>query len=303
MPLFRGPAAPAGLPVRTGLAERAGLAGRAAVAALVDLALPRCCAACGGPSQWPVCSGCADLVGLQVNPVTLPATVGPATVGPAIVGPATVGPITDGGAHRSPLSVAAAAPYEGPIRGLILHFKERGRTGARALLGGLLAEAVTALPADTLPAGRPAAGTLPAAPTHPRLSLVPVPASRRRRASGRDPVRELAGAAAATLRRAGRPARVLPVLRSVRAVADQAGLSEHDRAVNVARAFACRPLGTAASSGPVVLVDDVVTTGATLGEAARALAEAGVVVSGAAVVAATRRRRPRADRPGPAPWL
>ena len=138
--------------------------------------------------------------------------------------------------RRSPLSVAAAAPYKGAVRDLILHFKEHGRTGARALLGGLLAEAVAALPADTLPAGTLPAGTLPARAaeaTHPRLWLVPVPASRRRRSSGRDPVRELAGVAAATLRRTGRPARVLPVLRCVRAVADQAGLSEQGRAANV----------------------------------------------------------------------
>ena len=271
MRLLRDPAA---------LAAPAGLSARAGLAALADLALPRGCAACGRPSQPPVCPGCADLVGQQVNPVTLAVAVG--------------------GLPRSSLSVAAAAPYKGAVRDLILHFKEHGRTGARALLGGLLAAAVAALPADTLPAG-----PVPAEATYLQLWLVPVPASRRRRSSGREPVRELARVAAAALRRTGRPARVLPVLRCVRAVADQAGLSEQGRAANVCGAFACRPLGTAALSGPVVLVDDVVTTGATLGEAARALRAGGVALPRAAVVAATPLLRQREDGPRPAStgWL
>ena len=188
--MFRGSAPPA---------ERSGLPGRAGLTALADLALPRCCAACRPASQRPVCPGCADLVGLQVDPQS--------------------GPSRSRLSHRSPLSVAAAAPYEGPVRGLILHFKERGRTGARALLGSLLAEAVAALPATPCgqtrcQQGRPTRGC-----GSYQYHL------RGRRSSGRDPVRELAGVAAATLRRAGLPTRVLPVLRCVRAVADQSGLS------------------------------------------------------------------------------
>jgi predicted amidophosphoribosyltransferase len=56
--------------------------------------------------------------------------------------------------------------------------------------------------------------------------------------------------------------------------------------VNLARA--CRIEGKR-----IVVVDDVITTGATLAESARALRDAGVLVVAAAVVAATQRSRGR----------
>jgi len=75
----------------------------------------------------------------------------------------------------------------------------------------------------------------------------------------------------------------------VRDVADQAGLDAGQRARNLAGALRVR-----AWRGPappvVVVVDDLVTTGASLAEAARALCAGGLPVLGAAVVAATGRR-------------
>jgi predicted amidophosphoribosyltransferase len=74
-----------------------------------------------------------------------------------------------------------------------------------------------------------------------------------------------------------------------RRVADQAGLGAAARQQNLAGAFRLRrPIST----GAAVLVDDLVTTGSSLAEAARVLREAGIPVLGAATVAATVRVRP-----------
>jgi predicted amidophosphoribosyltransferase len=168
--------------------------------------------------------------------------------------------------------LAAGGAYDGVRRAVLLAHKEHGRLALAAPLGVLLAGAVHAL-----------------GPPGPAV-LVPVPSSPAAvRERGQDHARRLAAAGARALRRAGVPARAVPLLVQVRRTADQSGLSTADRAANLAGALAVR---RGALPERVVLVDDVVTTGATLTEAARALRAAGVQVSGAAVVAATRRRTP-----------
>jgi len=84
------------------------------------------------------------------------------------------------------------------------------------------------------------------------------------------------------------------VLGHVRVVSDQAGLGQSERRANVTGALAARPgamldaVRAASSRGDtVLLVDDVVTTGATLAECRRALAVAGVEVEAAVAVADT----------------
>jgi predicted amidophosphoribosyltransferase len=179
-----------------------------------------------------------------------------------------------------PPTVAAGA-YAGPVRPAVVAFKERGRAELAGPLGAALALAA-GVHAALLP-GRP-------------LLLVPVPPTRAAlRARGRDHVRELAVAAVAELRAAGVDARQARVLARTGRVRDSAGLGAAERRANLAGTFTAR---TAVPPGAVlVVVDDVVTSGATLTQAAGALAAArrdGETPVLAAVVAATPRPVPRA---------
>jgi ComF family protein len=78
--------------------------------------------------------------------------------------------------------------------------------------------------------------------------------------------------ARAIARRYGMP--ISPVLRRVRATAVQAGLSHSARRANVEGAFRVRR-GVSLEGRRVLLVDDVMTTGATASACARALKQAG----------------------------
>ncbi|MGW5614789.1 ComF family protein [Streptomyces sp. NPDC003877] len=247
---------------------------------LTDLVLPGECGGCGAP-RTVLCARCrAVLGGAAVRRVR------PAPEPPGLP------------------TVHAAAPYADEVRATLLAHKERGALALAAPLGAALARAVRAgLPEDAPGAGAPGAGALRAGalrpgalraeaearpgPTRPGgetaevpgrapwapLLLVPVPSGRRAvRARGHDPARRIALAAAADLRRGGLPARVLGVLRQRRAVADQSGLNSRQRLANLAGALTVVPGGAGLlREGPVVLVDDVMTTGASLAEAARAL--------------------------------
>ena len=162
--------------------------------------------------------------------------------------------------------VSAFIAYEGPAQQLLLAHKEHGQLGLTAPLAGALATAVGVLATDG------------------PLVLCPVPSARRVvRQRGHDHAMRLATGAAARL---DGPVVARRMLSQARALADQSGLTTAERAANLAGALR-------ASGGPgppVVIVDDVITTGATLVEAARALGAAGHLVLGAAVVAATTRR-------------
>ncbi|MFD7735507.1 ComF family protein [Kitasatospora phosalacinea] len=91
------------------------------------------------------------------------------------------------------------------------------------------------------------------------------------------------------------------MLRHSRPVADQAGLGAAERRRNLDGALAVPARVAPRLAGHrLVLVDDLVTTGASLAEAARALRAAGCPPRAAATVAATARRGPGAGRRGAA---
>lgn len=198
----------------------------------------------------------------------------------------------------------AVGEYDGALKALVIAHKEHRVFALARPLGDLLACAVAALAA---PAVSGTAGRVGRAPAPDRgWLLVPVPSRRavvRRR--GHDPMLRVARRAAARLRADGAAARVGQLLVPVRSARDQAGLGAADRAVNLAGSMRSRVgRGADASTPPrpgplperLVVVDDVLTTGATAREAQRALEEAGAVVTGIAVVAATRRRVPSLAR-------
>ena len=82
-----------------------------------------------------------------------------------------------------------------------------------------------------------------------------------------------------------------PALRHTRRVADQARLDRSARAANLAGAIeVSRRWREVVRGATCLLVDDVVTTGATMAEAARALRTVGAEHVVAAAVAATPRR-------------
>jgi predicted amidophosphoribosyltransferase len=74
--------------------------------------------------------------------------------------------------------------------------------------------------------------------------------------------------------------RALPLLRHTRQVQDQSSLNAKERQRNLSRSLTCIERAQGANA-PVIIVDDVVTTGATLREAGRALHAGGFCVIGA----------------------
>ncbi|MGH8890183.1 MAG: ComF family protein [Acidothermaceae bacterium] len=185
------------------------------------------------------------------------------------------------GLPQAAIPAFAAAAYEGPWRTILLAYKERGQRGLRAELGAALFVACLAacLAVPIATAGRP-------------LLLVPIPSRRSTvRQRGHDAVRALSAIAASKLWQVGWPAATAPVLRHARDVADQSGLSQGMRAANLDGALRVRRCSLVEGRS-VIVIDDIVTTGATAGEAARALSASGAQVQAIAAVAATPRRWP-----------
>ena len=239
---------------------------------LADLLLGACCPGCHAPGVG-LCEQCV-------------AAVRPA---PRI--------ICDG-----PPPVVACLPYRDPIPNVVTAYKDRGAGWLDETLGDWLAAGLGPV--------------LTADEQVPRVVPMPSdPAAVRRR--GADHARDLAQAAVrrcgeaagtqATARRAaGRSAGlaelgatrhrpdgrrlaslvsrgndvVVPLLKRTRYVRDQLEVSHERRAANQDSSMRAVP-----GHGPVVVIDDVRTTGASLAEACRALTEGGYQVRAAVVLA------------------
>lgn len=159
----------------------------------------------------------------------------------------------------------AATAYRWPWTRCIGQFKFRQDPGLAAPLAELMAAA---------PGVAPALATADA--------VVPLPLSSARLAErGYNPAQLLAS------RLAGRRARTDWLLR-VRHTPPQRGLTRAERLKNVRGAFAVAPTHVAELRGRhLLLVDDVMTTGASLGEAARVLRAAGAAQVSALALART----------------
>lgn len=168
------------------------------------------------------------------------------------------------------IAMASGLRYARPVPGFVIAYKDREAWQLVRWLGPALLAGLRRLD--------PPPGAL----------LVPVPSSPKAvRARGFDHTLGLARWAG---RRAGLPVR--PLLHRVREAHDQVGL---DAAARWASQRGTMTARADARQSIVVLVDDVITTGSTCAEAARALGAAGCRVHGVAAVADTPRRTHDAD--------
>lgn len=231
------------------------------VAAVLDLVLPDRCATCPA-ARGPLCPRCRQEVDASRW------SAGPTRVRPSPCPPGFP-------------QTWAAARLEGSLRRALTAYKDQERRDLAGPLAALLADTVLAV-SGSLPGPREvlARGGV--------VLLVPVPSSassRRRR--GDRPLDSLVAQLPARLPRGMVP---LPALDQRRRVADQAGLDAKGRSANLRDAFTLDPRLVADVRGRhCVVVDDIVTTGATLVEASRVLRAAGAADVVAAVVAATQR--------------
>jgi ComF family protein len=237
--------------------------------AALAAAMPLRCACCGQHEGDPFCAGCcADAFDptrhrCRICALPLPARAG-AVCGACLRQP----PPFD--------ATVAAADYAAPVSGMVLALKNGARLSLARAFGRLLA---TRLPLDPPAACGTVGAPAPGRSTAPWLVPVPL-APERQRERGFNQSLEIARALAHATGLALRP----NALARVRHAAPQHLLDLAARRRNLHGAFV---VAAALRDRPVIVVDDVMTTGSTLAEVAAVLKRAGAARVTNLVVART----------------
>lgn len=238
--------------IRSGFVNNIAVALEGAGRRVVDLVLPPRCAACGGAVTAPgLCGPCWAKVDFVAPPFcqTL-GTPFPYDSGEPLVSPAAISDPPDYDRART------VARYDGPARALVHALKFKDRLEMADVMAMQMVRAGAALIGDC-------------------DVVVPVPLHRRRLFSRR--FNQSALLAEPIARRTGRDYAPTAISR-VKGTRRQIGLSASERRRNVSGAFKVMPEDRPLVEGRrVLIVDDVMTTGATVDACARVCRRAGAV--------------------------
>ena len=240
---------------------------RSALGLAVDVALPQLCAACREPVGGEgLCAPCWSKLAFIAPPycerLGIPFPFDP---GPGVL---SMQAIADPPAYRR---ARAAVRYDDIARKLVHAFKYGDRLDLAPTMGRWMTNAGRELLAEA-------------------DAIVPVPLHWRRQWARRFNQSALLGE---VIGKASAVAVAHAALKRIKATPQQVGLSQAERAQNVQGAFRVPPAAKAAVAGrKLLLVDDVLTSGATVDACSRALLRAGAaqvdVLVFARVVAAVR---------------